>query len=188
MTVAIVGAGRPLLAELGPGGSGAFDLVVHLLGPEDRPPHGLAGLVDFVSGGAITDVLRDRRLFAGRDGEAVMLVRRGPGLGAATLLAGLGDGAWDDGAETKLRLDRWVERIAALGRTRVIVGVPAGPHRAGVRLAIASALARAVSEHAAEGGSGVAWTLAVEADDVARLRHELDGPLRAASPDDVPTS
>ena len=183
MSVRLAAADRTLAGALEAGSGDRPDLVVHCLGPGDRPLHGLAGLVDFASGGALTRLLRAPAEFEGRAGEALLLSLRARALGGPTLLAGIGAG---DPETCAARLRAWVGRVAAMGVGRVLVGLPAGPVRGRDRLGLAEAFARAAM--AAEDGpaANVAWTLAVEPEDLGRLRSLLQGPLRAATDPPAP--
>ncbi len=174
--IEVEAAERSLLARLRNAEPGRR--LVYFLDPKDRPLHGLAGLVDFDSGGRLSRLLRDPALFSGRDGEAVLLRLDVPGLRDPTLLAGLG--AWGEPGEAGRLAHAWVERIVALGGGRILLGLPAGPRHAGGRLAFAEALACAIRAAAAGDERPRTWTFVVESAEVVRLSSRLQGPLRAA--------
>ncbi len=174
--IEVEAADRSLLARLREAEPGR--MLVYFLDGQDRPPHGLAGLIDFDSGGRLSRLLRDPAVFSGRPGEGVLLRLDAPGLRDPTLLAGLGP--WGEPGEASRLARAWVERIVALGGGSVLLGLPAGPRHASDRLAFAEALARAI--RAAEAGDERprTWTFVVEPTEVVRLSSRLQGPLRAA--------
>jgi enoyl-CoA hydratase/carnithine racemase len=97
------------------------DLVVAAFFEDERPPGGLAGLLDWYLCGLLTDLLFDGRA-TGAQGEMVLLATQGKLKIGSILAVGLGSRADADPERLTATLPAVAERIAELKAETVAVG------------------------------------------------------------------
>lgn len=139
------------------------ELLAVPLAQDERPPRGVAGLVDWRSGGALSSLLA-RGVVTGAPGEALLLPGR-PKLGFDKIVC-FGIGRTEAFTEQVYRvvLERMLDTVAGLGVRRAVVQLPG---RATDAIAPERA-AELLLERAAERSRHDTWTL-IEAPEAQRV-------------------
>lgn len=191
LPLVVVGLDRELLGGVPvdpdvPAERRPLDLGVLPYFEDERPLQGLAGLVDWRSGGRLSSLLREG-FCSGRTGEAVLL------LGGRTLpatrwvLIGLGASPGFADERAHAAAGRIVSIATRLLPRDVLLAMPG---RAGERAAVEAVFRGLTDGLRSVGPRGVAhdpeprgatWWVVAENRHVARLRRLLEGPPRAAS-------